>query len=204
VGLAITSSLLFESGQLQSAQVRVVLARTNAIIIRSEHYELVAMLDPRGQNFACGATQCTLANYVKFFALAFAKGRQKRWERSMKSICGIALVLGLLSQTTNSMADYAIMGPGSVTCGKFAADYRQNPDQVDNLFFTWAQGFMSGFNITETTGTYRDMTAVPIDAQKKFILNYCDQHPSLEYAKAVMELYHYKLPLKKTPPASSR
>jgi hypothetical protein len=122
----------------------------------------------------------------------------------MKSICGIALVLGLLSQTTNSIADYAIMGPGSVTCSKFAADYRQNPDQVDNLFFTWAQGFMSGFNITETTGTYRDMTAVPIDAQKKFILNYCDQHPSLEYAKAVMELYHKKLPLKKTPPASSR
>jgi hypothetical protein len=136
--------------------------------------------------------------------LLFAKGRQKRWERSMKSICGIAFVLGLLSQTTNSMADYAIMGPGSVSCGKFAADYRQNPDQVDNLFFTWAQGFMSGFNITETTGSYRDMTAVPIDAQKKFILNYCDQHPSLEYAKAVMELYHYKLPLKKTPPASSR
>ena len=47
-------------------------------------------------------------------------------------------------------------------------------------------------------------SAVPIDAQKMFILNYCDQHPSLEYAKAVMELYHYKLPLKKTPPASSR
>ena len=122
----------------------------------------------------------------------------------MKSICGIAFVLGLLSQTTNSIADPAIMGPGSVTCGKFAADYRQNPDQVDNLFFTWAQGFMSGFNITETTGTYRDMTAVPIDVQKKFILNYCNQHPSLEYAKAVMELYHYKLPLKKTAPASSR
>ena len=83
----------------------------------------------------------------------------------MKSICGIALVLGLLSQTTNSMADYAIMGPGSVTCGKFAADYRQNPDQVDNLFFTWAQGFMS-FNITETTGTYRDMAARPLMSKK--------------------------------------
>ena len=56
---------------------------------------------------------------------------------------------------------------------------------------------MSGFNITETTGTYRDMTAVPIEAQKKFVLNYCNQNPSLELAKAVMELY---LPLKTTPP----
>ena len=163
------------------------------------------MLDPRGQNFAGWINAVYPRKLCEIFHPCFLqRGRQKRWERSMKSICGIALVLGLLSQTTNSMADYAIMGPGSVTCGKFAADYRQNPDQVDNLFFTWAQGFMSGFNITETTGTYRDMTAVPIDAQKKFILNYCDQHPSLEYAKAVMELYHYKLPLKKTPPGSSR
>ena len=202
--LALISALVSEISQIQSAQDRVVLACTNAIIVRSEHYELVAMRDPGVKTLLAGSTQCILANYVKFSPLLFAKGRQKRWERSMKSICGIALVLGLLGQTTNSMADYAIMGPGSVTCGKFAADYRQNPDQVDNLFFTWAQGFMSGFNITETTGSYRDMTAVPIDAQKKFILNYCDQHPSLEYAKAVMELYHYKLPLKKTPPASSR
>jgi hypothetical protein len=142
----------------------------------------------------------------EFFTLPLAKALecQKCWERFMKSICGIAFVLGLLSQTTNSIADPAIMGPGSVTCGKFAAEDRQNPDQVDSLFFTWAQGFMSGFNITETTGTYRDMAAVPIDAQKKFILNYCNQNPSLEYAKAVMELYHYKLPLKKTASASSR
>ena len=58
----------------------------------------------------------------------------------MKSICGIALVLGLLSQTIYSMADPAIMGPGSVTCGKFAADYRENPDQVDNLFFYMGAG----------------------------------------------------------------
>jgi len=43
------------------------------------------------------------------------------------------------------------------------------------------------------------MAVVPIDAQKKVILNY----PSLEYAKAVMELYHYKLPLKKTAPGAS-
>jgi hypothetical protein len=43
VKLAFTSALVFEISQLQSAQDRVVLARTNAIIVRSGHYELVAM-----------------------------------------------------------------------------------------------------------------------------------------------------------------
>ena len=114
--------------------------------------------------------QCTLANYVKFSLLLFAERPSEALGAFDEIDMGIALVLGLLNQTTNSMADYAIMGPGSVTCSKFAADYRQNPDQVDNLFFTWARG-RSSFMISEATGTYRDMTAVPIDAQKKFILN---------------------------------
>ena len=46
VKLAFTSPLVLEISQLQSAQDRVVLARTNAIIVRSEHYELVAMRAP--------------------------------------------------------------------------------------------------------------------------------------------------------------
>ena len=48
VKLAFISPLVSEISQLQSAQDRVVLARTNAIIVRSEHYELVAMGDPPG------------------------------------------------------------------------------------------------------------------------------------------------------------
>jgi hypothetical protein len=46
VKLAFISALVFEISQLQSAQHRVVLAPTNAIIVRSEHFELVAMRDP--------------------------------------------------------------------------------------------------------------------------------------------------------------
>ena len=50
VKLAFISALVFEISQLQSAQDRVVLACTNAIIVRSERYELVAMWDPGRQN----------------------------------------------------------------------------------------------------------------------------------------------------------
>jgi len=54
---SLTSALVFEISQLQSAQDRVVLARTNAIIVRSEHYELVAMCDPGAKNCFAGSPQ---------------------------------------------------------------------------------------------------------------------------------------------------
>ena len=50
VKLAFISALVFEISQLQSAQDQVVLARTNAIIVRSGHYELVAMRGAGPQN----------------------------------------------------------------------------------------------------------------------------------------------------------
>ena len=61
---SLTSALVFEISQLQSAQDRVVLARTNAIIVRSEHYELVAMRDPPGQKSCAGSAQRSFANCV--------------------------------------------------------------------------------------------------------------------------------------------
>jgi hypothetical protein len=63
VELAFTSPRVFEISQLQSAQDRVVLARTNAIIVRGEHYELVAMRDPGPQNRLAGSAQWCCANF---------------------------------------------------------------------------------------------------------------------------------------------
>ena len=57
VKLAFISALVFEISQLQSAQDRVVLARNNAIIVRSEHYELVAMRDPGPKKRLAGSVQ---------------------------------------------------------------------------------------------------------------------------------------------------
>ena len=47
VELAFISALVFEISQLQSAQDQVVLARTNAIIVRCEHYECEASPGPK-------------------------------------------------------------------------------------------------------------------------------------------------------------
>ena len=59
--LAFISALVFEISQLQSAQDRVVLARNNAIIVRSEHYELVAMRDPGAKTCLACSAQLALA-----------------------------------------------------------------------------------------------------------------------------------------------
>jgi hypothetical protein len=44
-----------------------------------------------------------------------------------------------------------MMGPGSVTCGQYAEEYRRDPTFADFGFFSWAQGFMSGFNLAMRT-----------------------------------------------------
>ena len=65
VKLAFISPLVSEISQLQSAQDRVVLARTNAIIVRSEHYELVAIGDPRAPKSARWTHKRCCANFKK-------------------------------------------------------------------------------------------------------------------------------------------
>ena len=66
--LAFISALVFEISQLQSAQDRVVLTRTNATIVRGEHYELVAMQDP-GPKIASLDGRSTPAQTVWIFRL---------------------------------------------------------------------------------------------------------------------------------------
>jgi hypothetical protein len=110
----------------------------------------------------------------------------------------LILLGGLLIQTSNSMADSALMGRGTLSCGRFAEASRQNPAEAENSYFRWAQGFMSGHNVGgRPPGTYRDLDAMSRDAQKQYLRKYCEQHPQAEYVKGVMDLY-LKFPLKKS------
>jgi hypothetical protein len=123
----------------------------------------------------------------------------------MKLICSIALAVGILIQATGSRADYAYAGLGATSCGKIAQDYQRNPTEIEAVMMHWAQGFMSGANMSETQhdAQYRDLQAMTIEAQEESLRNYCDEHPMAEFIKAAIDLY-LKLPMKKyTPPAST-
>jgi hypothetical protein len=119
----------------------------------------------------------------------------------MKLIWSIALAL--LIQPTSSKADYgAYAGVGATSCGKIAQEYQRNPTTMEGLMMTWAQGFMSGENLSPGSTQYRDLQAMTIEAQEQSLRRYCDEHPMAEFIKGVMDLY-LKLPLKKHPPPTS-
>jgi hypothetical protein len=74
------------------------------------------------------------------------------------------------------------------TCAEIARLRKTSPN-VDVLFFTWARGFVGGWNAaTEKPILKVDPTAMPQDEQLKFIRSYCDGNPSKLYFAAVMEL----------------
>jgi hypothetical protein len=69
------------------------------------------------------------------------------------------------------------------------ARLRKTSSNVDVLFFTWARGFISGWNAAAEKPILKvDPGAVPTDEQLKFIRSYCDRNPSKLYLAAVMEL----------------
>jgi hypothetical protein len=54
------------------------------------------------------------------------------------------------AESQASSTESAWAGIGASSCGEFSEMYRSDPNQAEFMFFSWAQGFMSGLN----TGTF--------------------------------------------------
>jgi hypothetical protein len=76
------------------------------------------------------------------------------------------------------------------SCSEFAQDYRQNP-RSELMYFSWAQGFMTGLNVTQVSlkRPERDQNARPPSQQMAFIREFCDKRPLAVFADAVAELF---------------
>jgi hypothetical protein len=107
-------------------------------------------------------------------------------------------VLITLMITISAGAENAFWGVGAKTCGIFASNYRINPKLADDLYHSWAQGFMSGLNYAKSTGNRRDLSAMSTNDQMARIKQYCNAHPLAEYVDAVMDLYKDLPEIKKT------
>ena len=57
------------------------------------------------------------------------------------------------------------------------------------MFFSWAQGFMSGLNTDLLKRGETDLNGLPLDAQKQFVSSYCKEHPRAPYFEAVFKLF---------------
>jgi hypothetical protein len=84
-------------------------------------------------------------------------------------------------------------GVGTRSCADFAKLFRTTatPTIIENVFFSWAQGYMAGWNVA-LSDTQKELTidlsAMNTDAQKKYLRDYCDAHPLKNYMDGVVEL----------------
>jgi hypothetical protein len=85
----------------------------------------------------------------------------------------------------------AVAGIGSRTCGQFAEAYKKSPSATEIAFFTWAQGFMAGQNVSLMEGKKkaRDLFGKSTESQEAFIRSYCDTHPLTGYWLATLTLF---------------
>jgi hypothetical protein len=85
----------------------------------------------------------------------------------------------------------SVVGRGAETCGSFATTYSRDPQRAEALYYSWAQGYMSGFNfaISANGGIEADLSALPVDTQLFRLRHYCDDHPLQEYIEAVIDLF---------------
>jgi len=90
-------------------------------------------------------------------------------------------------------------GVGMRTCADFARDYVANTTAAEDVYFTWAQGFMSALNLTASAnqGVYRLIDGTAMPTYKTQIRSFCDEHPLAPYVAAVIDLMK-SLPTRKT------
>jgi hypothetical protein len=111
-----------------------------------------------------------------------------------------AALFGVFLLAPGAAVAYPAQGVGSVSCAEFAKMYQGDPDNAELVFFSWAQGFMSGLNMAAMAGekTTRDLAGAGAD-QKRALRGFCANNPLKNYMDGVIEFYG-KLPLY---PASS-
>ena len=108
----------------------------------------------------------------------------------MKLPAAIVLVaLGTASAAADD-ARVALMGVGATACAGYSEEYRRNPTGADPVFFSWAQGFMSGLNLIriERKQPLYDLGAMPVPEQIARLRQLCEQKPLVPYAYAVQDL----------------
>jgi hypothetical protein len=104
---------------------------------------------------------------------------------------GLCLAAALtMASSTASAEPAAGQGVGTYTCGEAAQGVRRDR-QLDLIYFSWAQGWMTGWNLAQMNANQptADLNARPLADQRDFIKVYCALHPEGLYMDAVRQLY---------------
>jgi len=113
--------------------------------------------------------------------------------RNRLTVGGIALawMLATLLMARPGAAEEGVtlIGPGARTCAQFNADYEIDGEYAENTYFSWAQGYLTGINSRSDRFYHLLPDALPRDQQRRFLRQYCNRKPKIDFIEAVRALY---------------
>jgi hypothetical protein len=105
--------------------------------------------------------------------------------RALLMFCILLAVTFSASAAEKKKETLVLQGLGATSCAQFADFFRDSP-KIEEEYFDWAQGFMSGLNMN--ADVYVVLNAKSIDEEKRFLRRYCDAHPLGEFMDAIYDL----------------
>ena len=104
---------------------------------------------------------------------------------------GVALVIGCASASSAKEPVHK-WSVGVRSCARFAEEYISDPELSETLYYIWAEGFMTGFNVVRASVQGKASDLNPYDRSEQWrresIREYCSAHPLSPYSEAVTNL----------------
>jgi hypothetical protein len=97
--------------------------------------------------------------------------------------------LSVIGSFDAAAQQFLAMGAGTKSCAIFARTYKDKPKSAEMIYFSWAQGYMSGLNRTAGADNKdsrpANLNVLSVAAQQKFIREFCDRNPLKDCREAV-------------------
>lgn len=110
-------------------------------------------------------------------------------KRRLRACCLVAVGFSMIL-VQDVMAQTKRIGIGSTSCAQFLELYREDPEDIEAVFYSWAMGVMSGLNLS-LHDERADLLphTFGADAQIDYLRRFCEKRPSELYVTAVRDLY---------------
>ena len=108
-------------------------------------------------------------------------------------LAGVAIAFAIAGASAAAAREPTLKwGLGVRSCAKFAQDFKENPETWEAIYYVWAEGYMTGFNIARSSFLGQDIDLNRYDRSEQWrresIREYCATHPLAPYSEAVVNL----------------
>lgn len=94
------------------------------------------------------------------------------------------------SASAQASSGQAIAGAGGVSCGKYLEIRAHSSAELDGLFTSWLQGFLSGMNTYRFVATRQEMSQIPDGPSLlAYMDKYCRDNPLKSAYSGAMTLH---------------